>query len=150
MPAKLARMHTAEHILTAVMRKFYDAPRNLEFHLNEKKTKCDYEVPGSLKDKDIIQIETLVNQEINANHSVSHFFVHREEATEYDLWKVPAEIQEIRIVKIGEFDAQPCRGEHVTSTNEIGRFHVSSWEKRDDGRLRIRFKVNEEHLFADD
>jgi len=37
MPAKLARMHTAEHILTAVMRKFYTAPRNLEFHLNEKK-----------------------------------------------------------------------------------------------------------------
>jgi len=142
MPAKLARMHTAEHILTAVMRKFYDAPRNLEFHFNEKKTKCDYEVPGSLKDKDIIQIETLVNQEINANHSVSHFIVHREEATEYDLWKVPAEIQEIRIVKIGKFDVQPCRGEHVSRTNEIGIFSVSSFELRENGRVRIRFKID--------
>ena len=90
MPAKLTRMHTAEHILTVVMRKFYNAPRNLEFHLNEKKTKCDYEVPRSLNEQDIIQIETLVNQEINANHSVSYFFVRREEANEYDLWKVPA------------------------------------------------------------
>ncbi|MCH8018653.1 hypothetical protein IH785_02260 [candidate division KSB1 bacterium] len=80
MPAKLTRMHTAEHILTAVMRKFYDAPRNLEFHLNEKKTKCDYEIPRSLNEQDITQIETLVNQEINANHSVSHFLVRREEA----------------------------------------------------------------------
>ncbi len=96
MPAKLACMHTAEHILMAVMRKFYDAPRNLEFHLNEKKTKCDYEIPRSLNEQDITQIETLVNQEINANHSVSYFLVHREEAKEYDLWKVPAETQEIR------------------------------------------------------
>ncbi len=141
MPAKLARMHTAEHILTAVMRKFYEAPRNLEFHLNEKKTKCDYEVPRSLNDEDIIQIDTLVNQEINANHSVSYFFVRREEANEYDLWKVPAEIQEIRIIKIGEFVAQPCRGEHVTCTNEIGKFSVSSYELRKNGRVRIRFKV---------
>jgi len=89
-----------------------------------------------------MQIETLVNQEINANHSVSHFFVHREEATEYDLWKVPAEIQEIRIVRIGEFDAQPCRGEHVGYTEEIGKFSVSSYEIRENGRVRIRFKVN--------
>ncbi len=142
MPAKLARMHTAEHILTAVMRKFYTAPRNLEFHLNEKKTKCDYEIPRLLNEQDIIQIETLVNQEINANHSVSHFFVRREEAIEYDLWKVPAEIHEIRIVKIGEFDAQPCRGEHVSLTKKIGIFSVSSFELRENGRMRIRFKID--------
>ena len=142
MPAKLARMHTAEHILTAVMRKFYDAPRNLEFHLNEKKTKCDYEVPRSLNDQDITQIQTLVNQEINANHSVSYFFVHREKAREYDLWKVPTETHEIRIVKIGEFDAQPCRGEHFSRTNEIGKFSVSCYELRENGRVRIRFKID--------
>ena len=142
MPAKLTRMHTAEHILTVVMRKFYDAPRNLEFHLNEKKTKCDYEVPRSLTDKDMTQIETLVNQEIHANHSVSHFFLPRKEAEEYDLWKVPAETQEIRIVKIGKFDAQPCRGEHVSHTNEIGKFSVSSFVLRENGRVRIRFKID--------
>ena len=133
MPAKLTRMHTAEHILTAVMRKFYDAPRNLEFHLNEKKTKCDYEVPGSLDEQEITQIEALVNQEINANHSVSHFLVRREEAGKYDLWKVPAETQEIRIIKIGGFDAQPCRGEHVSHTQEIGTFCISSHELRENG-----------------
>jgi len=61
---------------------------------------------------------------------------------EYDLWKVPAEIQEIRIVKIGEFDAQPCRGEHVSRTQEIGEFSVSSYELRENGRVRIRFKID--------
>ena len=47
-----------------------------------------------------------------------------------------------RIVKIGEFDAQPCRGEHVSRTNEIGKFSVSSYELRENGRVRIRFKIN--------
>ncbi len=142
MPDKLARMHTAEHILTAVMRKFYDAPRNLEFHLNEKKTKCDYEVARALNEQDIAQIESLVNQNIKANLSVSHSVINREEANKYDLWKVPAEVQEIRIIKIGEFDAQPCRGQHVGRTQEIGEFSVSSYELRENGRVRIRFKVD--------
>lgn len=50
--SNLARMHTAEHLLSAVMRKHFSAPRNLEFHLGEKKTKCDYEVPGPLSEDD--------------------------------------------------------------------------------------------------
>ena len=95
-----------------------------------------------MNDQDITQIETLVNQEINTNHSVSYFFVHREKAKKYDLWKVPTETHEIRIIKIGDFDAQPCRGEHVGCTQEIGKFSVSSFELRENGRVRIRFKID--------
>ena len=93
--SKLARMHTAEHLLSAVMRKFYAAPRNLEFHLNEKKTKCDYATPAELTDADIGEIERLVNHEIANKHDVTAFNLTRQEATRYDLWKVPSEIDEI-------------------------------------------------------
>ncbi|MFQ5676031.1 MAG: hypothetical protein ACE5G1_09060 [bacterium] len=141
MSARLARMHTAEHILSAVMRKYYQAPRNLEFHLNEKKTKCDYDVPASLSDRDIVQIERLVNDEILKNHPVTNFFLNRRDASDYDLWKVPSDSDTIRIVKIGEFDAQPCRGEHVNHTQEIGHFKINSYELRENSRVRIRFKV---------
>ncbi len=134
-------MHTAEHILTAVMRKHYATPRNLEFHLNEKKTKCDYLVPNPLTQQDIEQIENLVNQEIAKNHSVTPHTLNRGEAVNYDLWKVPADAQEIRIVKIGDFDEQPCEGNHVSNTDEIGKFRISSFELRENGRIRIRFKL---------
>ena len=139
--SKLARMHTAEHILSAVMRKFYGAPRNLELHLGEKKTKCDYKVSHILTDKDIQQIESRVNQEIQKNYLVTHFFVPRAKAQKFDLWKVPEEVEEIRIVKIGDFDEQPCKGPHVNHTLEVGTFKIISYEHRANGRLRIRFKV---------
>ena len=141
MPATINRMHTAEHLLSAVMRKFYKAPRNLEFHHGEKKTKCDYQVPNSISDTDISQIETLVNREIENNHPVSSFMIRKGDAGDYDLWKVPQDADEIRIIKIGDFDAQPCRGEHVSQTSGIGVFRIISYELRENGRVRIRFKL---------
>jgi Ser-tRNA(Ala) deacylase AlaX len=134
-------MHTAEHILSAVMRKFYEAPRNLEFHLGEKKTKCDYETPRPLGDADFKQIEALVNGEIAKDHPVSNFITTREQAAGYDLWKVPPDANEISTYKIGDFDEQPCGGPHVTRTSEVGTFRVLSYELRENGRVRIRFRV---------
>ncbi|MFQ5750401.1 MAG: hypothetical protein ACE5HI_00265 [bacterium] len=139
--SNLSRMHTAEHILSAVMKKYYAAPRNLEFHLGAKKTKCDYAVPQGLVEQDMQQIERLVNAEIEKNHAVTSFMVARKQAQQYDLWKVPKEAQEIRIVQIGDFDAQPCGGQHVANTREIGRFRIMSYDLRENGRARIRFKV---------
>jgi len=138
---KLHRMHTAEHLLSAVMRKNYGAPRNIEFHLGEKKTKCDYQPARELSEEDFQRIEIQVNEQIAKDHRVAEEFLSREAASEFDLWKVPPDEQNIRIVRIGNFDAQPCSGKHVDHTLEIGRFFISSHEKRDDGVVRIRFKV---------
>lgn len=139
--SNIPRMHTAEHILSAVMRKFYDAPRNVEFHLGEKKTKCDYDVPRPLSDADIKQIETLANNEIARNHPVTSFLLSRQQAQQYDLWKVPPDATEISIYKIGDFDEQPCGGPHVARTAEVGEFKILSYELRENGRVRIRFRV---------
>jgi len=47
---------------------------------------------------------------------------------------------EIRIVKIGDYDACPCIGPHVNSTKEIGEFRIGS-TSFDNGVLRIRYKL---------
>ena len=138
---KLNRMHTAEHLLSTVMRKFYGAPRNLEFHLGEKKTKCDYQPQRELSDEDFRTIEKLINAEIARDHKVSEEFLPRAAAEDFDLWKVPPESESIRIVRIGDLDAQPCAGQHVGHTAEIGRFVIFSHERRDNELVRIRFKV---------
>ncbi|MFQ6090462.1 MAG: hypothetical protein ACE5LD_03385, partial [Candidatus Bipolaricaulia bacterium] len=66
-------------------------------------------------------------------------------AEEYDLWKVPEGAAEIRIVRIGDFDATPCAGEHVASTAKLGRFKIISYTRKDDGLWRIRFKLLPSH-----
>jgi len=141
---RLGRMHSAEHILTAVMQREYGSPRNLEMHLAEKKSKCDYAVPRTLTQDDITAIEKAVNAEIEADHSITVQILPIEEAKEcYDLWKVPENATSIRIIKIGSFDATPCAGEHVSRTNEIGRFRVKSYDMREEGIVRIRFTVDD-------
>ncbi len=137
----LREMHTAEHILTRVMKNHFGATRNFEQHLGKKKSKCDYDVEKDLSAGDLMKIEALVNAEIERGHPVSSETIPVAQATEYELWKVPDEVSEIRIVRIGDFDATPCAGEHVENTAQLGRFKVLSHTRRDNGLLRIRFKL---------
>jgi len=142
MISQKARMHTAEHILTAVMCQMFNSPRNLEMHLGEKKSKCDYAVPRAISDEDIAAIERAINAEIDRDDPVSFEVLPIEVArTAYDLWKVPPEAETIRIVHIGEFDSTPCSGEHVEHTLQVGRFHIRSYSMKDDTTVRIRFSV---------
>lgn len=136
------RMHTAEHILTAVMRKLFASPRNLEMHLGQKKSKCDYAVLRPLAPEDIAAIEMAVNEEISRDDPVSFEVLPIDAAREdYDLWKVPPEAETIRIVHIGRFDATPCSGEHVAHTAQVGQFHIKSYSMKDTNTVRIRFSV---------
>jgi len=139
--ATLKQMHTTEHILTRVMKDHFGATRNFEMHLGEKKSKCDYDVSKELSEEDIRRIEDLVNAEIEKRHPVESEVIPLSEAEGYDLWKVPQGATEIRIVRIGDFDATPCAGEHVANTAELGRFKIISYSRKEDGLLRLRFKL---------
>ena len=141
---RLSRMHSAEHILTAVMRAEFGSPRNLEMHLGEKKSKCDYAVPRALTQDDVAAIEKDVNAEIEKDQPITDQMLPIQEAKQrYDLWKVPEKATTIRIVKIGDLDATPCAGEHVNNTREIGRFRVKSTDMKSEGVVRIRFTVDD-------
>ena len=141
---KQVRMHSAEHILTAVMRRLFASPGNLEMHLGEKKSKCDYTVSSTLAPQDIEKIEQAVNAEIEKDHQITTEVLPIEEAeTTYDLWKVPPDTTTIRIVKIGNIDATPCSGEHVSHTNQIGRFRIKSYTMREENVVRIRFGLED-------
>lgn len=138
----ITRMHTAEHLLSAVMRRRFGSPRNLEMHLGEKKTKCDFLVPRLLTAEDLAAIEAEVNAEIAADRPVTAEVVSRDEAARaYDLWKVPPDATEIRIVRIGTVDAAPCVGDHVHSTREVGRFRITTADMKDERTVRIRFTL---------
>jgi alanyl-tRNA synthetase len=134
-------MHSAEHLLTAVMRRRFDSPRNLEMHLGKSKTKCDYAVPRALTADDIQMIEETVNAEIKKDHPITAQVIPLEQAEDYDLWKVPKDTTKIRIVRIGNIDATPCNGDHVAHTREIGQLRVGSFTMKDEGIVRIRFTL---------
>jgi misacylated tRNA(Ala) deacylase len=84
-----------------------------------------------------------VNRIIDSDLPVTEEFLSREDAqAQYNLDRLPEETgNRIRIIKVGDYDACPCIGPHVSSTKEIGGFRIlsSSFER---GDLRIRFKLD--------
>jgi len=137
--------HTAEHILSAVMQRDWGSGRSLETHLGAKKSKCDYDVPRPLGEDDVRAIEAAVNAEIAKDLPVASFIVSRGEAEErYDMGKVPADAETIRIVEIGDLDTMPCVGGHVERTSQLGRFVVRSATMKSENVTRIRYSLTTE------
>jgi len=136
------RMHSAEHVLNQAMVRTFQSGRCFRAHIEKKKSKCDYHFDRPLTREEIDDIESKVNQVIDADLPVQEEFLSREEAqAQYNLDRLPEETgNRIRIVKVGDYDSCPCIGPHVSKTREIGRFHIIS-SSFEDGVLRIRFKL---------
>ena len=136
------RMHSAEHILNQTMHRMFGCGRCFSAHIEKKKSKCDYHYNRDVSDDEIIEIERRVNDVIDADFAVTENYIGREEAKKhYNLERLPSGTEDkIRIVKIGDYDACPCIGPHVTHTHEIGQFNITSASFEDDV-LRIRFKL---------
>ncbi len=139
-------MHTAEHILNQTMLRMFNKGRSFSNHIEKKKSKCDYKnFERNLTSKEIQNIENKVNEIINMNLNVYEEFIEYDEANKlYNLERLPDDVSsggKVRIVRIGDYDACPCIGEHVKNTSEIGKFRIIS-TSFENGILRIRFKVD--------
>lgn len=136
------RMHSAEHILNQTMVRMFHRGRSFSTHIEKKKSKCDYHFDRGLTETEVAEIERTVNEVIASGADVREDFITRSQAeTQFNLERLPEEVgNRIRIIRIGEYDACPCIGQHVTSTSEIGAFHIVS-TSYDDGVLRVRFKL---------
>jgi len=139
------KMHSAEHILNQTMVRMFNCGRSFSNHIEKKKSKCDYHFERELSDKEIADIQEKVNNIIQQDIPVVEEFISRDDAEEnYNLSKLPDGVGEsIRIIKIGDYDACPCSGQHVTHTKEIGKFKIIS-TNFENGVLRIRFKLLED------
>src|SRR4030066_2484113 len=138
------RMHSAEHILNQTMVRMFNRGRSFSAHIEKKKSKCDYHFDRKLAQDELAKNEGKVNEIINRNLPVTENFLPREEALKnFSLDKLPDQAGDnIRIIKIGDYDACPCIGKHVSSTKEIRGFKIIS-SSFEDGVLRLRFKLKE-------
>jgi len=136
------RMHTAEHILNQTMVRLFGCGRCFSSHIEKKKSKCDYLFDRDLTEEEVAEIERRVNHVIDQNLPVNEEFVNRAEAGPlFDTNRLPENAdQMIRIVRVGDYDACPCIGEHVASTEAIGEFRITTTSHEGEV-LRVRFKL---------
>ena len=137
------KMHSAEHLLNRTMVSKFGCDRCFSAHINKKKSKCDYHFDRPLTAEEIQDIEQRVNAQIKKDLTVVIENVPVAEArASLNLSKVPDmnDLDEIRVVHIGDYDTCPCIGPHVASTKEIGTFKITT-TGFEDGVLRVRFKL---------
>jgi alanyl-tRNA synthetase len=120
----------------------FDCGRSFRSHIEKKKSKCDYHFERALTELEIKSIEAAVNEIISLDIALTEEFVSGAVAeTNYFIGKLPPDVGDnIRIVKIGKYDACPCIGPHVKSTGEIGHFFFTTVDFEND-ILRVRFKL---------
>lgn len=137
--------HTAEHLLNQVMVRMFGCERSRNAHIERKKSKINYTLDHEPTPQQIEDIERQMNQLIAQDLPVTYEYVTRHNIPEgVTLDKLPQDASEtIRIVRIGDFDICPCIGQHVSSTGEIGSFHITSTSYKDQS-FRIVFKVTTE------
>ncbi|WP_022664434.1 hypothetical protein [Desulfospira joergensenii] len=137
------KMHSAEHLLNQAMVRRFACSRCFSAHINPKKSKCDYYFDRPLTPGEIEAVQEDVNQAIDADLPVTMEEMPKDKALEeFNLDRVPdmEKMSHFRVVRMGDYDACPCIGEHVSSTQEIGRFAITS-TGFEEGVLRIRFKL---------
>jgi Ser-tRNA(Ala) deacylase AlaX len=139
------RMHSAEHILNQTMVRMFGRGRSFSAHIEKKKSKCDYRFDRDLTPGEAAELEKRINAVIAEDLPVTEELVPRQEAAAlFNLERLPEDAGDrIRIIRIGQYDACPCRGQHVRSTGEIPGVSIISTGYKE-GVLRIRFRLRDD------
>ena len=135
-------MHTCEHILNQTLVRMFGCGRSVNAHIERKKSKCDYDLPQAPTAEQVEEITRTVNEVIGQQLPVYAQLMSREEAAKIaDLSKLPADASEtLRVIRVGDYDACACIGQHVENTSEIGMFQIISHDY-ENGRWRVRFRL---------
>jgi len=135
-------MHTCEHILNQTMVRMFGCSRSVNAHIEKKKSKCDYLLPEAPTSEQINEIVNRVNEIIDSKLPVVEELMKREDAGKIaDLSKLPDDASEtLRIIRVGNYDACACIGQHVENTSQLGHFEIISHDY-ENGRWRVRFKL---------
>jgi len=125
----LRQHHTGTHLLHAALRKVLGthvrqagslvAPDHLRF---------DFSHTASLKDREIEQVEELVNEQVQANLAVNRLEMPLDEALRLGALALFGEKygDRVRVIKIGEFSTELCGGTHLDQTGQLGLVKITT------------------------
>lgn len=134
----IMQQHTGQHLLSAVL-DTYDL-ETLSWSMGNP---VNYlEIPRKLEDSEIEEITAKINEIIVQNKPIE---VHTPDKDGHDIdtSHIPDDYDLsqgiIRVVKIGDIDANPCCGTHLTATGQIQAISLLHQTKIRGGNSRLHF-----------
>lgn len=138
------RAHTATHLLHSSLHRIIGEHALQQGSLVENdRLRFDFSHPKPLSDKEIKEIERLVNEKIRENLEVVWEYKNYLSAINEGAIAIFEEKYEdiVRVVSIGDFSKELCGGTHVKRTGEIGFFKIIKEESVSSGIRRINAYV---------
>jgi len=141
---KLMRFHTSAHLLAKVL--FNETGALITGNqLEEEQSRMDFS-SGAVEKEQLKVFEEKTNEVISQNLEARISFEKFGDAMKrpglFRLKNVlPKNLPELRIVSIGEFDAQADGGTHVANTQEIGRIKILRLENKGKENRRIYWEL---------
>jgi len=141
--------HSATHLLHKSLRLVVGehAMQRGSF-VDDKRLRFDFTHASALTEKELYELEQMVNAQIRANLEVKTAIQSLEEAKQEGVFALFGEKygEEVRVVTMGEFSKELCGGTHVANTGEIGLFKVVSETSIASGMRRIEGATGENAL----
>ena len=140
---KLMRMHTAIHLLHAII---YDELKAMitgnEIDIDKTRFDLDYDISK----EQFVQYVNKTNELINGGALVKSYFLPRDVALKIPgIVKLgiafPPDVNELRIVEIEGIDIEADGGTHLSNIKEIGEIIFLKLDNKGKGRKRIYFTI---------
>ena len=143
----LARMHTAQHVVSRIVLD-RDGAATAGNQVGPERSRIDFE-PAGFDASDLESIEERANDVIERDLAVEKRNRSRETVVAnvdegralLDL--IPASVDPLRVVEIEGFDMCPCGGTHVSRLGEIGRIEIVDRHSKGEDVERIEFELRE-------
>lgn len=139
----IAATHTTEHLVQAALKQIVDANiKQMGALKTHHKLSFDFQHPTKLTDKQLDDIENLINKWIKQSLPVTTY--HKTLAEAQDMGalayfeEVYAKVKgKLRVIKVGDISIEICGGRHVTNTSQIQQFHILKITSKGSGAWRV-------------
>jgi misacylated tRNA(Ala) deacylase len=141
---RLMRMHTAAHVLAAIMHRDFGILITGN-QLEEDKTRFDFSMPDFDREK-FESVVNKANEELSKNTELKIYSLPREEAMKIPgvvklASALPPSISVLRIVEIPGVDIQADGGTHVRNLSEVGKIDIIKLDNKGRDNRRIYFSL---------
>ena len=144
------RMHTSQHLVSAIVSDLYDAD-TVGNQIGFDKSRIDFK-PLKLSMNEIDDLIDLTNEYIAKDINVKISEANRSDlegnpeirsSMSSGLWKLlPKSVTRLRVISIGEIDVCPCAGTHVRSLKEIGKVEFVKRDNKGAGKQRLTYTLD--------
>ena len=136
------KLHTTTHLLLEALRTILQDDSIIQrgSNITSERLRLDFSFPRKLTEKEIKEVEDLVNAQIEKSCEVV-----REEMSPAQAKKKGAigtfdkkYGEKISVYSIGDFSKEICAGPHVKNTKELGKFKIKKESSSSSGVRRIK------------